>query len=132
MSEADERCGYVTGFDGLTDCQSLILDILSGPGREASQWCARLNTKWVPTMQQMTSKYVHFLSTVIQRLRNVFGLHCVKLNHRIRWTVCFLSLLFNALYLYNHSAVGSFLDVLAFHILAGPDVCPFNVLFLSP
>jgi len=71
-------------------------------------------------MQQMTS-YVH-LSTVIQHLRNVFGLHfCVKLNHRIRCTVCFLSA-FQCL-LYNHSADESFLDVLAFRILPGPDVC---------
>lgn len=68
--------------------------------------------------------YVPFLSTVIQHLRNVFGLRsCVRLKHRICWTVCFLSLLFNALYSYNRSADGSFLDVLAFHILAGPCVC---------
>lgn len=32
LSKTDERCGYVTGFDGLTDCQSLIFDVL--PSRQ--------------------------------------------------------------------------------------------------
>jgi len=44
----------------------------------------------------------------------------------------FLSLLFNALYLYIHSADESFLDVLPFSILAGPDVCVHLMPHLIP
>lgn len=65
-----------------------------------------------------------FPSYVIQHLRNVIGQHsCIWLKPKIHWTICFLYMLFNALYSYYCSAVGSSLDVPAFHMLAGPDVC---------
>lgn len=134
MSKADERCGYVTGFDGLMDCQSLIFNVLPGGWwslvERLVSFC--LKTKWMPTMQQMTSKYVPFLSTVVSEMSSFYVPQWDW--NRICWTVCCMSLLFNTLYSYNRSADGSFLDVLAFHLLAGPDVCVhwINVLFLSP